>query len=154
MNQDQRLFIQKSAAAARMVAHPFPEMAACEAALESNYGRSILAAMHNNLFGMKQHVHPEYGTVILPTSEFLHGEWKKVDAPFVKYPTLDDCFADRLNTLTRLASIYPHYKAALEAKSPEDYIREVSQTWSTDPARGDKVLLIYRQYMKNAPQIA
>ena len=154
MNTDQRLFIQKSAAAARMVAHPFPEMAACEAALESNYGRSILAAMYFNYFGMKARKHEQYGVVTLPTQEFLHGEWQKVDAPFVKYPSADDCFADRINTLTRLASVYPEYKAALESTTPEDYIRHVSKTWSTDPARADKVLLIYRQYMKDAPQIA
>src|SRR4029077_11811828 len=119
MTTEQRLFISNCSLSARLVAHPFPDMAACEAALESNWGKSQLAQAGNNLFGMKQHQHPTYGTLTLPTREFQGGEWKVVDASFVRYPTLDDCFADRLATLTRLASVYPDYKKALEAKAPE-----------------------------------
>ena len=146
--------MRNCSASARMVAHPFPDMAASEAALESGYGKSLLAMKGNNLFGMKQHQHPSFGTLTLPTREFIGGAWQITNAPFVSYPTLDDCFADRLATLTRLKSVYPEYKAALEAETPEDYITHVSKTWSTDPNRATKVMLIYREFVKDFEQPA
>lgn len=135
-----------------MVAHPFPNMAGCEAAHESQkpgavpFTLSQLAAEANNLFGMKAHQHNDYGVVNLPTREFLSGDWTVVSAAFEKYPTLDDCFADRYATLRRLSPIYPHYKAALAATDPEIFVTEVSRTWSTDPKRAEKVIAIYREY--------
>ncbi len=118
-------------------------MAACEAALESSYGRSVLAVLDKNLFGMKQHRHPIYGTHILPTKEFQNGEWITINASWVSYPDWPSCFKDRMSTLQRLATALPHYAAALVAKDAEAYVREVSQTWSTDPQRAEKVLAIY-----------
>jgi len=120
-------------------------MAACEAGLESGYGRSILALQDNNLFGLKQRAHPVYGTVSLPTREFVNGEWEEVEANFVRYADWQQCFLDRMATLQRLASVYPHYAAALAASNGEEYVRQVSQTWSTDPNRGEKVLAIYNE---------
>lgn len=154
MDNDKRQFIARCAASARIVGHPFPEMVGCEAALESNWGRSELAAKYNNYFGMKQHQHPVYGTVSLPTREYHQGQWSTVQAQWINYPTLEDCFADRLATLTRLASIYPNYKMALGATMPEDYIIHVSGTWSTDPNRWVKVMNIYKDYMADQIQSA
>lgn len=147
MDPLKRQFISNCSVAARMVAHPFPDMVACEAALESRYGESVLAQQGNNLFGMKTHQHPEYGTINLPTREFLGGEWERVNAGFERYPTLDDCFADRLKTLRRLSPVYPHYKAALTATTPEEFVTEVSKSWSTDPNRAANVIAIYRSYV-------
>jgi flagellum-specific peptidoglycan hydrolase FlgJ len=146
MEPFKREFITRCSVAARMVGHPFPDMVGCEAALESRYGNSLLYLNGNNVFGMKQRQHAQYGSLAMPTREFLNGAWTVVNANFVQYPTLEDCFADRLATLTRLASVYPHYKAAIEATDPETYIKEVSQTWSTDPNRAASVLSIYHQY--------
>jgi len=123
-------------------------MAAAEAALESNWGNSQLARSGSNLFGMKQHAHEIYGTMRLPTREFEGGVWKSVDAAWIVYPDLRACFADRLATLQRLSNAYPHYKAALEAESPESYVTEVSKTWSTDPKRAEKCLSIYQEYVQ------
>lgn len=154
MDPNKRLFISNASVSARMVAHPFPDMAACEAALESRYGQSVLAQQGNNLFGMKAHQHPEYGVINLPTREFLGGQWTVINAGFEKYPTLDDCFADRLATLQRLSSIYPHYKAALNATTPEEFVTEVSRTWATDPNRAVNVIVIYRAYVADLTQEA
>ena len=139
----QEQFLRKAWQAAVDAHHIFPEMAACEAALESGYGHSQLATQDNNLFGMKQHLHPLYGTVSLPTREFLSGEWEAVEANWVKYPDWQSCFEDRMQTLRRLAPVYSHYRAALAAPDKESYITQVSLTWSTDPKRAEKVLAIY-----------
>jgi flagellum-specific peptidoglycan hydrolase FlgJ len=150
MNSTQRTFIQAAAAEAAKANHPFPVMAACEAALESNYGLSELAREARNLFGMKQHAHAVYGTMTLPTREFEAGEWKTVSANWVNYPDWRACFCDRLATLERLSNAFPHYAAALQAQDAQTYIAEVSKTWSTDPERANKVLAIYRAYTTTA----
>lgn len=150
MTDPEKQFIASAAVEATKAGHPFPEMAAAEAALESNYGLSALARDANNLFGMKQHQHPNpaFGTLTLPTREFENGAWEVVPgAEWVKYPDLASCFADRLSTLQRLSPVYPHYAAALDASDPYGYVTQVSQTWSTDPQRAAKVIAIYQQYI-------
>ena len=151
MNDVQRQFLDRAAAEAVKANHPFPQMAACEAALECTWGHSQLALEANNLFGMKQHVHTIYGTMTLPTREFQNGEWTTVGAQWIQYPDWRSCFCDRLATLERLSNAYPHYKAALEAKDPQTYISEVSKTWSTDPNRALKVQEIYAEYIALPP---
>jgi flagellum-specific peptidoglycan hydrolase FlgJ len=143
MTPENKAFLCRAMQAAERAGHIFPEMAACEAALESGYGRSELAAKDNNLFGTKQHLHPIYGTHSLPTREFLDGKWLALNSNWIVYPDWAACFADRMATLKRLASVYPHYKNALAAGSATTYVMEVSETWSTDPKRGEKVLAIY-----------
>lgn len=139
-------FIQTTLAEAKRSSHIFPDYATCEAALESGFGSSKLAIIGNNLFGTKQHRHPEYGDLILPTQEYLDGKWVAISADWIKYPTLAACFEDRMATIKRLASIYPHYAAALQAPDGASFVIQVSQTWSTDPRRAQKVLSIYEQF--------
>jgi len=158
MDNYKRQFIDRASLEATRANHVFPTMAACEAALESSFGTSKLAIEDFNLFGMKQHYHPIYGTHILPTREWVgiskdtkdgkQDGWVTINASWVKYPSYTECFIDRMNTLRRLSSSYPHYKAALEATDPIVYVKEVSATWSTDPKRAEKVISIYKDYLK------
>lgn len=156
MTAAQKQWLDATADAAFAAHHIYPTMAACEAALESShkgiFGASQLAREDKNYFGMKQHKHPTYGTVSLPTKEFLEGEWELVDAFFVKYPTVEACFEDRMATLKRLSTVYPHYAEALAAEDPIDYVRAVSKTWSTDPDRAAHVIAIYEEWL--APDAA
>jgi flagellum-specific peptidoglycan hydrolase FlgJ len=145
VNPAQKQFVLEAAAAAKASGHIFYQMAACEAALESGSGTSLLAVQDKNLFGMKQHQHPIFGTHNLPTREFEHHAWIEVNAAWVTYPNWSRCFSDRMDTLERLSSVYPHYAAALAAKDAVTYVTEVSKTWSTDPKRADKVLAIYKE---------
>lgn len=147
MNAQQKEFLARATAEATKASHPFPPMAAAEAALESNYGNSELAREANNLFGMKEHKHPNpnFGVLNLPTREFINSQWIQTTAAWVKYPDWASCFADRLATLERLSSALPHYKAALEAPDAESYVKQVSQTWSTDPERARKVISIFQE---------
>jgi flagellum-specific peptidoglycan hydrolase FlgJ len=138
-------FLRKAAAAASAAGHPFPEYAACEAALESAWGQSGLATRANNLFGQKQSQPPldGTGTLSLPTKEFLSGNWVTVNANWALFSDWSMCFHARMRLLQAASRKYPHYAAALAATTGEDFVREVSQTWSTDPARASKVLSIY-----------
>ena len=107
LTKEELSFIHVIAIGAAESEHCWPQMAAAEAALESTFGTSLLAYNYLNLFGMKQHVHPVYGTVNLPTREFEHGDWEVVESSWVKYPNYTDCFDDRMNTLRQLAKRVP-----------------------------------------------
>lgn len=141
-SQQQIDALRRVFAAAMSSACLFPQAQACEAVLETTWLTSVLGVKYNNLFGMKQHVHATFGTVNMPTKEFLHGGWTTVTGSFVDYPTMADCFADRMATLERLAPQYPHYAAALKASTPEEFLTQVSLTWSTGPSRGADCIAI------------
>ena len=146
MTPAQLQFLRECERGAREAGHCFPRMAACEAALESGYGTSELATKYLNYFGLKQHHHPIFGSIVLPTKEVLNGAVVTISATWIVYPTLRDCFTDRMSTLTHLAPTYPHYAAALAAPDPETYVREVSRSWSTDPNRAATCIAIYNAY--------
>jgi len=145
-------FLAKTCAAARAAGHVWPEYAACEAALESAWGASKLAVEGNNFFGQKQAHPPVAGTetLELDTREFLHGAWVTVTARWVKFADWHGSFAERMRVLRGLSAAYPHYAAALAAKTGEEFVREVSKSWSTDPARAEKVLAVWRENFAQA----
>lgn len=138
--------LAKVYAAAKVSGCLFPQAQACEVMVETTWLTSELGVQDNNLFGMKQHTHPIFGTVNLPTKEFLHKQWVVQHDDFVKYPTMADCFTDRMNTLRTLAPQYPHYAAALAATNPEDFLTQVSRTWSTGPTRGADCITILHSH--------
>jgi flagellum-specific peptidoglycan hydrolase FlgJ len=143
-------FLVKATAAARAASHIYPEYAACEAALESGWGASKLALEANNLFGQKQ-PHPPRGVAYtLPTREFLHGTWTTVSAQWMSFPNWRAAFAERMALLRSLAAEYPHYRDALSAAAGDQFIRQVSLSWSTDPDRAEKVLAIYRKHFADS----
>lgn len=143
-------FLRTAAAAAQAARHPYPEYAACEAALESNWGQSRLAREANNLFGQK---HSDASTdgalaspLLMPTQEFLHGRWITVMAEWARFADQASCFRARMALLRRLEHSYSAYARALVATTGESFVEEVSRAWSTDPGRAAKVLAIHRQH--------
>ena len=141
----QTLFLARAYRAAQSAHHIFPAYAACEAALESGWGRSLLAVEANNLFGQKQSHPPLSGTetISMPTREFLHDHWTTVSANWAKFANWSDCFRARMALLEELSRAYPHYAAALKATTGQQYVTAVSLSWSTDPERAGKVLAVY-----------
>lgn len=140
-------FLTQAKQAAMNIGQKWPGYVAAEAALESAYGTSRLATEANNLFGMKAHASTNPEEILtLPTKEFMNGEWLSTVAHWMRYSDWESCLRDRLATLTRLSSSYPHYAAALAVGDGLTFIAEVSKTWSTDPQRGQKVLDIYNEY--------
>lgn len=146
MDIGQQQFLTKATQAALVAEHIWPVMAACEAALESGWGKSGLAIAGRNLLGMKAH----HGTAIdqilkMNTREYVEGEYVTIVAEFMNYPDWAACFVDRMATLTRLSPTIRSYRMALEADDPISYVRAVSLAWSTDPDRADKVIAIYNE---------
>ena len=141
----QLAFLTEAAQGARAAGHPFPDMAACEAALESTWGTSQLALNACNLFGQKANGSQE--SISLPTQEFLGGKWVTVLARWVRFHSLQESFAARIDLIRRAAGEYPQtYGAALHAQSAEEFVTLVSKTWSTDPARAAKCKVIYNAH--------
>lgn len=135
--------------AARVAKHIFPEMAACEAVVETAWGTSRLYTRYRNVFGQKvSHPPLPYDSVSLPTCEFLTRGAVSTQgmADFVVFPTAIEAFEARMNLLLRLAPAYPHYNAALHAATAEDYVTEVSQTWSTAPDRAANCIAIFKAH--------
>lgn len=139
-------FLVKAAKAAKDAEHIFPAYAAAEAALESRWGQSTLAVEANNLFGRKASKEGHYEPsqlLVLPTKEFLHGEWVTVSAVWLKFKDWDECFRDRMSLLERLKSLYGE---ALAAPDGPGFVALVSKHWSTDPDRAKKVLETYNAH--------
>lgn len=133
--------------AAIAAGHIWPEYAICEAAMESGWGESKLCKLANNLFGQKDGKE-DFPNIELPTREFINGKW--VTLKVVEWPAFPDwatSFRERMALLKRNKS----YAKALAAATGEEFVREVSKVWATDPKRADKVLLTYRC---NAARIA
>lgn len=142
VNQTQLDTLRTTYLEAKASGHVWPDFAACEVMVESAWGASGLYLHANNGFGEKQHHPPIFETYPVPTKEYLKGLWVIVQAEFIKFPTLADCFTSRMNTLRRLAPVYPNYAAALAATTGEDFVTEVSKTWSTGPTRAQQVIEI------------
>jgi flagellum-specific peptidoglycan hydrolase FlgJ len=158
-------FFAKAVPAAISSGHVWPLYAVCEAALESAWGESQLCKEANNLFGEKQgEITAHFETVSIRTHEVFSAEyinklehyvWKygppkprpdgkfdcTVDAVWPKFPDWEWSFRIRMTVLDRMPSTYG---VALGARTGEDFIREVSKHWATDPERADKVLATYR----------
>lgn len=134
-------FFEKALPAARAAGHIWPEYAVCEAALESAWGESKLARMANNLFGQKKGKE-NYPCISIPTREYVKetAKWITVDAQWPAFPDWETSFRERMALLNR----NPVYADALKAATGEDFVKEVSYHWATDPHRGNSVLLTYK----------
>lgn len=139
-------FLTQMTDCARAAGHIWPEYAACEAALESNWGKSQLFKQANNVFGQKQSRVPIYETYLKQTKEYIGGKWITIDAKWVKFPDVSTCFKERMNKLNQLSRYYTEYANALKATTGEEFITQVSARWATDPERGAKVLQIYNKH--------
>lgn len=113
-----------------------------QAALESAWGNSQLSREANNYFGIKAHRRPEGDdSVTMPTTEVANGVAARTTAPFAKYASMAECFADR----DRLILTLPCYaETRANAHDPEAFSRALAGHWATDPDYADKLLRTWR----------
>lgn len=99
-----------------------------QAALESSWGEK---APGNNFFGIKATASWKGETQLLLTKEFENGKWIKVQAPFRKYLTPSQSFADHGLLLKR------RWPKAFLFSDPIGFIRSVQNDheyqYATDP---------------------
>ncbi|HTF70901.1 MAG TPA: glucosaminidase domain-containing protein [Edaphobacter sp.] len=138
---------------ARASQHIWPEMAACEACLETAWLTSELGREYRNLFGQKCPIvdgnpTPPDGVlkVSFPTQEWDGTKYVGIRACFLWFTSFADAFSHRMALLEGAAVKYPAYAAALHASTAQEYVLAVSRTWSTDPARGSKCIEIYNAH--------
>lgn len=115
-----------------------------QAALESGWGTSGLAARACNLFGIKANSAWHGETVEMPTTEYINGKPCKVMAKWRKYPDFAAAIADRAAFLRR----NPRYRLAFTGqRTGEDFARQIAAAgYATDPRYAEKLIAVMRQY--------
>jgi len=111
-----------------------------QAALESNWGKSLLSREANNYFGIKAHGNHEVHEYL--TFEFAGGRRIVERARFAKYANMQECFEDRDRIITTNA-IYADAKAA--AGDAEKFVHELAKHWATDPKYVEKLMQVFEQ---------
>ena len=100
-------------------------LTAAQAFIESAKGNSGLTAKANNLFGMKGSYNGQY--IIMPTKEFVNGQYITVNAKFRKYSSWSESIADHSNLFLR-SSRYSNlrdckdYKMACKNVQADGYV--------------------------------
>ncbi|MGX6979786.1 glycoside hydrolase family 73 protein [Vagococcus elongatus] len=127
-----------------------PSIILGQAILESDWGRSELAAKYHNLFGVKNH--EEGKGVILKTKEFENNQWIEIDGNFKVYDSWADSMRDHSLLFVNGVSWDPTlYHGVLSAP---DY-REASLAleragYATDPDYASKIISVIETYQLSA----
>jgi hypothetical protein len=165
LNAIQSEGLKRCMAAAIVAGHPFPGIAAAEAAVETatkagGWFTSTLYTKHNNYLGLKAPSWYKGAVVALPTDEFVPdgkardprwanprnprkvagGTWWTIDADFCHFNTLEDCARCQMIVLGKA------YADCLAIEDPQQFAQQVSHKWSTGQQRGDTVVAIYRSH--------
>lgn len=118
-----------------------------QAALESGWGqRQILTSEGKpsyNVFGIKATSSWQGKTTEITTTEYEHGEAKKVKAKFRVY----DSYFDALNDYVKLIANNPRYQAVTTAATPEQGARALQAAgYATDPKYAQKLVGMIQQF--------
>jgi len=113
-----------------------------EAALESGWGASALVTEACNLFGVKADASWLGDTVMMPTREYLNGQWVTVPAKWRKYPTWLASINDHAQFLLK----NPRYQGAfVNCSDVEAFTNAIAKAgYATDPQYASKILAIIK----------
>jgi flagellum-specific peptidoglycan hydrolase FlgJ len=141
MTHDEFIAQAKSAAMKASAESGFPVgITVAQAALESNWGESLLSRTANNYFGIK--AHGKHEAMEFHTNEFDGKREHQVIARFAAYAEMEECFHCRDRLIVNL----PIYRDARAAKDdPVRFVKELGKHWATDPKYAEKVLRIYAE---------
>lgn len=121
--------------------HIYPSLILAQSALESGFGQSDLARIHNNYFGVKRTGKED--AVTYNTEEVLGGESITVSAKFRAYDSVEASVKD----YTKLVGSLPRYRGVVEAETPEAAAKAlVKGGYATDPAYAQKLIQIIHTY--------
>ncbi len=112
-----------------------------QAILESGWGKSGLTKSARNLFGIKGS--GPAGSVLVPTKEFINGQWITVKAAFRKY----NSYAESMTDHGRLLSTSKYYTRAMAVKNdPKAFARALQGVYATDPRYASLLISLMDQY--------
>lgn len=110
-----------------------------QAALESGWGKSLLAQEGKNLFGVKADRAWQGDVIEMPTREYVKGKWVNKVARWRKYKSWLDCLNDHAEFLQD----NNRYKRAFSMKSGQQFARAVAAAgYATDPSYAEKLCSI------------
>ncbi|HEX8007982.1 MAG TPA: glucosaminidase domain-containing protein, partial [Trebonia sp.] len=108
---------------------------------ESAWGQSALATQAHNLFGIKG-TGPA-GSDVLPTQEYLNGQWVSVSSSFRAYHNIAESIADH----ARLLATSGYYTQAMSDRLvPDAFANDLTGIYATDPHYGASLIALMRLY--------
>jgi flagellum-specific peptidoglycan hydrolase FlgJ len=111
-----------------------------EGALESGWGKSLLATQGHNLFGVKADKAWHGDILTMNTREFLKKQWVMVPARWRKYPDWLSCIDDHAAFLLTNPRYRPAFAACGDA---EAFTKAVAAAgYATDPTYADKIIAV------------
>jgi flagellum-specific peptidoglycan hydrolase FlgJ len=113
--------------------------------LETGGGTSSLCTKANNLFSIKGEFNGD--SITLPTSEYLHGKWVKVNAKFRKYPNFEGSVIDFCELIKNGVSWdrNKYNKAVIGVHDLDQVCYNFGRTgYMTDPAYSGKLLAVIK----------
>jgi flagellum-specific peptidoglycan hydrolase FlgJ len=139
----------------------FPEVAIIQSAIESGWGKSLLARKYNNYFGIKSTRDWKGKSITLKTEEEYNGKLTFVDGTFRAY----DSFQDSVKDYVKFLKENPRYTkgGVFTATSPEEQVRRLqSSGYSTTSVYADTIIKTIKynydfiktkidDYLKNNP---
>ncbi|MBK2004291.1 GW domain-containing glycosaminoglycan-binding protein [Listeria ivanovii subsp. londoniensis] len=146
---EQQAFINKLAPAAQASQEKYKLLSSITLAqgiLESNWGKSGLATKGNNLFGIKGKYNGQ--SVIMQTSEYVNGQWIKVNAEFRKYPSWNESVTDHTLLLVNGTSWNKDlYKKVINATDYKTAATELQRAgYATDPNYASSLIRVIETY--------
>ncbi|TKI52927.1 hypothetical protein E8L90_29675 [Brevibacillus antibioticus] len=112
-----------------------------QAIQESGWMTSTLASVYNNWFGEKAGSSWRGNKVKMPTSEYVNGEYIKVEANFRAYTSMEDAIKGR----GELLSSSRYQKQVTGSNSVEEYVRGLKRAgYATDPDYDKNLMGIIR----------
>ena len=138
--QDKQKYIDSlapSAIDAQSIAGTPASITLAQAILEGNWGRSKLASLYNNLFGIKG------SGVALPTTEVENGVTIHTTASFRAYNSVSDSIADH----AKLLAGDRYQKQVAGISDPVEYAKGLKAAgYATDPLYAEKLIGIIKDY--------
>ncbi|WP_239256175.1 GW domain-containing glycosaminoglycan-binding protein [Listeria ilorinensis] len=124
----------------------FSSITLAQAILESGWGKSDLATKANNLFGIKGSYNGQ--SYLVPTLEYINGQWVTINANFRKYPSWSASVHDHTMLLVNGTSWDPaHYSKVVNAKTYQEAANELQKAgYATDPNYPAKLINIIETY--------
>lgn len=122
-----------------------PSISGAQAILESNWGKSELAVKGKNLFGIKGKHNGQ--SVMINTSEFINGQWIKVDAAFKKYTSWNESIEDHGAFFTSSTWRKNNYAVVIGGTDYKQVATALSIAgYATDPLYPNKLIKLVEEY--------